>query len=157
MQTNGWQVFLYLTLAALPLTGSGTAPVLAGPHSRPDSAEKSRVVLAHPLPPLDGAHLAATVVEVTYGPGGFSTPHRHPCPVIVYVIEGAYRSRVDGGTDSIYTAGQSFYEAPNGVHAVSANASRERPVRFLASFTCDRATPLSTAVPESHDSSGRHK
>src|SRR6267154_1576636 len=50
--------------------------------------------------------------------------------------------------EAIYRAGESFYEAPNGVHLISANASDKEPVRFLASFTCDRETPLSVAVPE---------
>ena len=46
-----------------------------------------------------------------------------------------------------YTAGQSFYEAPSGIHQVSANASDKRPARFLAYFICDRETPLSIPVP----------
>jgi len=117
--------------------------------TNPDSA-KVRVVLAHQLPRLDGARLAATLVEVSYGPGGSSPPHSHPCPVVGYVIEGALRSQVGGGPDSVYTAGQSFYEPPNSAHVVSANASAEDPVRFLAFFTCDRKGALTTPL-----SSGR--
>jgi quercetin dioxygenase-like cupin family protein len=56
---------------------------------------------------------------------------------------------VKGEAENTYAAGESFYEAPNSVHIVSANASRQDPVRFLAYFTCDRTTPLSVAVPES--------
>ena len=48
-----------------------------------------------------------------------------------------------------YTAGQGFYEAANGAHVVSANASNEKPVRFLAYFTCDRDAPLMQPVPDS--------
>ena len=47
----------------------------------------------------------------------------------------------------LYRAGESFYEAPNSVHLVSANASDRDPVRFLAYFTCDHDAPLSEAVP----------
>jgi quercetin dioxygenase-like cupin family protein len=68
--------------------------------------------------------------------------------VVGYVIEGALRTQVKGQPDTVYRAGESFYEEPNGVHLISANASRERPVRFLAYFTCDADTPLSVAVPE---------
>jgi quercetin dioxygenase-like cupin family protein len=56
--------------------------------------------------------------------------------------------QVKGGTESIYKAGDSFYEAPNGVHLVSANASLTEPATFLAYFICDRTAPLSTQVPE---------
>jgi quercetin dioxygenase-like cupin family protein len=103
----------------------------------------------HALEPMDGAHLKVTLVEVTYGPGESSKPHSHPCPVIGYVIEGAFRTQVRGEKEVVYTAGQSFYEAANGAHVVSANASTDKPVRFLAYFTCDRETPLMLPVPDS--------
>jgi quercetin dioxygenase-like cupin family protein len=107
-----------------------------------------RTVFSHALPPLDGAHLAVTTVEVTYAPGGSSKPHMHPCPVIGYVLRGAVRMQVKGGPESIYKAGDSFYEAPNGVHLVSANASLTEPATFLAYFVCDGTAPLSTPVPQ---------
>jgi len=103
----------------------------------------------HALEPMDGAHLKVTLVEVTYGPGESSKPHSHPCPVIGYVIEGAFRTQVRGEKEVVYTAGQSFYEAANGAHVVSANASTDKPVRFLAYFTCDRETPLMVPAPDS--------
>jgi len=103
----------------------------------------------HALEPMDGSRLKVTLVEVRYGPGESSKPHSHPCPVIGYVIEGAYRTQVRGEPEAVHTAGQSFYEAANGAHVVSANASADRPVRFLAYFTCDRDTPLMRPVPDS--------
>jgi len=103
----------------------------------------------HALEPMDGSHLKVTLVEVRYGPGESSKPHSHPCPVIGYVIGGAFRTQVRGEKEMVYTAGQSFYEAANGAHVVSANASAEKPVRFLAYFTCDRETPLMAPVPDS--------
>jgi quercetin dioxygenase-like cupin family protein len=103
----------------------------------------------HALEPMDGAHLKVTLVEVTYGPAESSKPHSHPCPVIGYVIEGAFRTQVRGEKEVVYTAGQSFYEAANGAHVVSANASADKPVRFLAYFTCDRETPLMLPVADS--------
>ena len=48
----------------------------------------------------------------------------------------------------IYNAGQSFYEIPNGVHLVSANASSTEPAKLLAFFICDRDAPLSGDLPE---------
>jgi quercetin dioxygenase-like cupin family protein len=54
---------------------------------------------------------------------------------------------VKGGPVAVYRAGETFYEEPNTVHLISANASDERPVRFLAIFTCDREAPLSVPEP----------
>ena len=80
-------------------------------------------LLSRALPSLKGERLKATVLEVTYAAGGFSRPHRHPCPVIGYVVEGALRTRVSETRETIIHAGEMFYEEPNGIHRVSANAS----------------------------------
>ena len=107
------------------------------------SRSPARVAFTRMLPPLDGHRLEATIVEVTYGPGESSAPHRHPCPVIGYVIEGEYRTKSGTEAETVYRAGQTFYEVPDAVHQVSANASTIRPVRFLAYFVCDRPGALS--------------
>jgi quercetin dioxygenase-like cupin family protein len=111
------------------------------------SGPRVRTVFTSPLPKMDGTHLKATLVEVNYGPGESSEPHTHPCPVIVYVLEGSLRTQVTGQPEAIYKAGQSFYEAPNGVHLVSANASKTDRARFLAYFVCDHEAPLSSKLP----------
>jgi quercetin dioxygenase-like cupin family protein len=112
------------------------------------SGTRVRTVFTSPLPEMDGTHLKATLVEVNYGPGESSAPHTHPCPVIVYVLEGSLRTQVTGQPETIYQAGQSFYEAPNGVHLVSANASKTVRARFIAYFVCDRDKPLSNGLPQ---------
>jgi quercetin dioxygenase-like cupin family protein len=109
--------------------------------------ERARIVLSQALPKLDGEHLKATLVEVNYGPGESSAPHSHPCPVIGYVVAGAVRTQVRGEAEAVYKAGESFYEAPNGVHAVSANASQTEPAKLVAYFVCDHDAPLSGAAP----------
>ena len=114
--------------------------------THPETKERARLALSQALPKLDGTHLKATVVEVHYGPGESSPPHSHPCAVIGYVVEGALRTRVKGEPEAIYKAGETFYEAPNGVHVVSANASQTEPATFIAYFVCDHDTPLSRDV-----------
>jgi quercetin dioxygenase-like cupin family protein len=109
--------------------------------------ERAGVAFVHALPKLDGNHLQATVVEVHYGPGESSSPHSHPCAVIGYVIGGTLRTQVNGEPEAIYKVGESFYEAPNGVHQVSANASQTESVDFIAYFVCDHDQPLSSDVP----------
>jgi quercetin dioxygenase-like cupin family protein len=128
----------------------GYAQQKATPAQRHDRA---RVSSASALPKLDGDHLRATLVEVYYGPGEASPPHSHPCAVVAYVVQGAIRTQVKGEPLAVYKAGDSFYEPPNGVHAVSANASAIQPAKFVAYFVCDHETALSTDVPAvRHDS-----
>jgi quercetin dioxygenase-like cupin family protein len=107
-------------------------------------------LLSTPIPALDGAHIKTTLVEVNYGPGEASPPHTHPCAVVGYVVEGSLRMRVEGQPEKLYSAGESFYEAPNGVHAVSANASATQPAKLIAYFVCDHEAPLSVNVSISH-------
>jgi quercetin dioxygenase-like cupin family protein len=124
-----------------------TAALVAGAAS-PDGRTQSRKAFSGKLPALDGQHLEATIVEVTYAPGGANPAHRHPCPVVGYVLEGVVRMQVKGKPEQIYKPGDTFFETPADVHLVSANASQDAPARFLAYFVCDRATPLSVPATE---------
>ncbi len=116
----------------------------SGPHS--GTKERARIVLSKPLSKLDGKHLKVVLVEVNYGPGEASSPHSHPCAVVGYVVEGTLRTQVKGEPEMTYKAGESFYEAPNGVHLISANASSTEPAKLIAYLICDHDTPLSVNV-----------
>ncbi|HWZ98389.1 MAG TPA: cupin domain-containing protein [Candidatus Dormibacteraeota bacterium] len=124
-----------------------TANAVGFPRSGTVEAErKVRKAIEQPLPQLDGKNLKATLVEVTYAPGAASNAHSHPCPVIGYVISGELRTQVMGGKEATYKTGETFYEPPNGVHLVSANASKTEPAKLLAVFICDHEAELSTPV-----------
>lgn len=113
--------------------------------------DRAHIVLSEQMPTLDGEHLKATLVEVNYGPGEASPPHSHPCAVIGYVAEGVIRTQVKGEAENTLKAGEAFYEAPNGVHQVSANASSTASAKLIAYLLCDREVPLSVNVPKSND------
>ncbi len=135
-----WKWIIVAAIAA----ASTTALLARG--SVQEGRSQSRTAFAGKLPALDGQRLEATIVEVTYPPGGANPAHQHPCPVIGYVLEGALRMQVKGQPERIFKPGETFFEAPSDVHVVSANASQEAPARFLAYFVCDRATRLSVPV-----------
>lgn len=130
---------------------------VAAAAAAPPAGAASRVVVTHRVPPLDGSRLTMQVVEVSYPPGGRSESHRHPCPVVGYVLEGAVRMQLQGQPARTYAAGESFTETPADVHAVSANASDTRPAKFLAFFTCDQDGPRSipVAAPPPHEGDRR--
>lgn len=107
---------------------------------------QSRIAISHDLPALQGDHAKATLVEVTYRPGASSVSHTHPCPVIGFVLNGAIRFQVNSDPEVVLHAGESFYEPPNAIHRVSANASNTVDAKFLAFFVCDGGPELSRPV-----------
>jgi len=147
----GFGTGILFTLVA----GSHGVPAQVSADTSHDSSRQARLAFSHTLPHLDGDRLKVSLVEVTYEPGGSSPPHSHPCAVIGYVAQGALRTQVKGEPETMYKAGESFFEAPNGVHLVSANASDKQPAKLIAYFVCDHDTPLSVASPETPASGGK--
>ncbi len=52
----------------------------------------------------------------------------------------------DQGQEIILTKGQTFYEAPGQLHAVSANASQTEPAKVIAFIVAESGKPIT--VPE---------
>jgi quercetin dioxygenase-like cupin family protein len=151
-----WAGPVALVVSCIAAAGSYALRAPLPAHSLPGrTAVQARVAISQALPQLDGAQLKASVVEVVYEPGGYSTPHSHPCPVIVYVLEGTLREQVQGEPEATYKAGESFYEPPNGVHMVSSNVSKTEPAKFLAYFVCDHETPLSVPTLKAKAGGGK--
>jgi quercetin dioxygenase-like cupin family protein len=155
MTSNGNSVSFAVAILYFALVASHATPAENSGGESSEKTERARVAFTHALPKLDGRQLKATIVEVTYGPGQSSSPHSHPCAVIGYVLEGALRTQVKGEQETVYRAGESFYEAPNGVHQVSANASETDRAKFIAYFVCDREGPLSVDAPNSGSAGGK--
>lgn len=143
------------SLAAISALGAGMLVRGAGGRQKATGEEIDRDAVSQRMPEMDGKNLTATLVEVIYPPGIGSEPHSHPCPVIGYVAEGTIESQVKGQPVGTFTAGQTFYEPPNGVHLVSRNPSKTKPAKLLAYFLCDHAGPLSGPAPGAVTNQGK--
>lgn len=83
------------------------------------------------------------VLTVEYAPGASSPRHRHNAHTFVYVLAGSIVMQVGGGKEITLTAGQTFYESPKDIHAVSKNASTTQPAKFLVFFVKNKgAAPV---------------
>lgn len=122
-------------LVALVLAAS-----VAGAQDKP--ASSAHRLFSEPLPNVPGRTL--TAVEVTFPPGAQSPPHHHAGAVMVYVLEGAVRSRLDDGPEKIYRVGETFFEPPGSHHMGSASASATERARILAVFVADDGATLTT-------------
>ena len=84
------------------------------------------------------------VLEINLEPGQSSQPHRHNGHVFVYVLEGEVNMQVAGGELMTLGPGEMFYENPDDIHAVSANASDTEPAKFLVHIIKTIGVPVST-------------
>lgn len=85
------------------------------------------------------------MLVVTFPPASVSKAHRHPFPTFGYLLEGELESTFEGKTNH-YKPGDSFYEKPNGLHAVTKNASPDKPAKLLVFYIAEKDKP--TIVPE---------
>ena len=119
-------------------------PICAADASSGSSLNKVEVISSHALPDIPGKRV--TVVRVTYGPGGFTPPHRHGGTVTAYITKGQIRSQLKRGPVEIFDVGQSFFEPPGAIHLVSANASNTDWAQLIAIFVADEGAQLTTLI-----------
>jgi quercetin dioxygenase-like cupin family protein len=108
------------------------------------SGNKVEVVNSYAIPDMPGKRV--TVVRVTYGPGGFTPPHRHGGTVTAYITKGQIRSQLNNGPVEIFDVGQSFFEPLGTIHQVSANASNTEWAELIAVFVADEGAQLTTLI-----------
>lgn len=72
------------------------------------------------------------VLELEAKPGSDSRPHRHPGPVVGYVLDGELEVAVDDGPVKTYKKGEAWYEPGRALHRVNRNPSKTKPAKFLA-------------------------
>jgi quercetin dioxygenase-like cupin family protein len=109
------------------------------------AATKVNQLMKQTLADVPGREVIMITLDIP--PGGGSAPHRHPgAHNFGYVLEGAYRIKLDNGPETVLTKGQTFYEAPGQLHAVSRNASETEPAKVLVVVVNEAGKPLT--VPE---------
>jgi quercetin dioxygenase-like cupin family protein len=127
--------WLSLGLCAVPLMAAAAD---AG------KAADVRELLAKDLAAAPGQEVRMLTVE--YPPGASSRPHRHHAQVFVYVLEGHVRMQVRGAPEVVLAPGGTFYEGPDDVHTVSANASSTEPAKILVLMVKEKGAPVSQSA-----------
>jgi quercetin dioxygenase-like cupin family protein len=134
---------LQSALALIVMLGAGALVPAISQQQTP--ATKVTTLLKEAMAELPGREIIMVTLDIP--PGGGSPPHRHPGHHIFgYVLEGTYKLKLDQGTETILTKGQTFYEAPGQLHAISVNASLTEPAKVLAFIVGESGKPVT--VPE---------
>ncbi len=133
---------LHVVSLVAMVCATAAAPAFA---QQPAPATKVTALMKHVLTEFPGREILVITLDIP--PGGGSPPHRHPGHHIFgYVLEGSYRIKLDQGSESVLSKGQTFYEAPGQLHAVSANASQTEPAKVLVFIVAESGKPIT--VPE---------
>jgi quercetin dioxygenase-like cupin family protein len=117
----------------VPILCALTAIVIFPYAASTATAEDTKIVplLQKPLPDIGSGGKEVMMLTVEYAPGASTQQHRHDAHVFVYVLEGSIVMQVKGAAEQTLAAGQTFYELPADVHAVSRNASASQPAKMV--------------------------
>ncbi len=132
------------SLVTAVLIGTLTLAAVCAHAAAPATAESVTELMTRDLIGARGKEVR--MISVTYLPGGASLPHRHDAQVFVYVLEGSLIMQVRGSAPVTLGPGETFYEGPDDIHQVSANASRSVPAKILVFMVKDKAKPASRPV-----------
>jgi quercetin dioxygenase-like cupin family protein len=128
------RTFLAVAAASLlPLGLSAQAPPARPP------VELAR----HPLTgPFEGWE--AVLVELNMPPGQPPTgpSHRHPGPVLGYVVEGQMRFAINNEAAKVLPVGGTFFEPSGAVHTTSGSARTDGPTRVVVFMLVPKGAPL---------------
>ena len=87
---------------------------------------------------IDGKEAKVTMLEVSYGPGEGTGPHRHAGAIFGYVLEGEFETALEKDAPKTLKVGDTFYEPRGVLHRVSRNPHAKNRTRVLAVMVSPR-------------------
>lgn len=128
------RTFLGIAAATLlPIGIDAQAPARRAP------AELARHALTGPLEAFE-----VVLVELNIPPGGGSSAgHRHPGPVLGYVVEGQMRFAINHEPEKVLPVGGTFFEPSGAVHTTNGSARTDGPTRAVVFMLVPKGSPLS--------------
>ena len=106
-----------------------------------------------PRPPVELARHALTgpfdgfevvLVELNIPPGRVAPGpgHRHPGPVLGYVVEGQMRFAINNDPEKVLPVGGTFFEPSGAVHTTNGSARTDGPTRAVVFMLVPKGSPL---------------
>ena len=138
MTTQNRRTFLGIAAASLLPASlpSGIDAQTAAPRA---PAELARHALTGPLEAFE-----VVLVELNIPPGQRSSGpgHRHPGPVLGYIVEGQMRFAINNEPEQILPVGGTFFEPSGAVHTTNGSARADGPTRALVFMLVPKGSPL---------------
>src|SRR3982751_6637081 len=74
------------------------------------------------------------IQEISFPAGQTAPKHLHPCPVVGYIKSGTVLFQIEGEDSVMLPEGSAFYEPKNKVILHFDNASKNKPLSFIAFY-----------------------
>ena len=128
----------FLGIAAASLLPAGADAQAPAP--RPVT-ELARHALTGPLEAFE-----VVLVELNMAPGQTASGpgHRHPGPVLGYVVEGRMRFAIDNQPETVLPVGGTFFEPFGAVHTTNGSARADGPTRAVVFMLVPKGSPLTS-------------
>ena len=106
---------------------------------RAPAPELARHTLSGPFEGWD-----VVLVELNIPPGRTSPGpgHRHPGPVLGYIVEGQMRFAINNEPEQVLPVGKTFFEPPGAVHSTNGSARSDGPTRAVVFMLVAKGSPL---------------
>jgi len=132
------RTFLGVAVASLlpPLLPTGSEAQTPAPRS---PAELARHALAGPF---EGFEMVLVELNIPPGRAGSGPGHRHPGPVLGYVVEGQMRFAINHEAEKVLPEGGTFFEPSGAVHTTNGSARTDGPTRAVVFMLVPKGSPL---------------
>jgi quercetin dioxygenase-like cupin family protein len=112
------------------LMAAAQTPAAKAPSSQPPILRKQLMLAQFKARPISKVDIR----EINLAPDQKGPLHKHPCPVVGYIISGTIYFQVKGDSARILKAGDPFYEPANTVVTHFDNASPTAPAKFVLNY-----------------------
>ena len=126
----------FLGIAAASLLPIGVEAQTPAP--RPP-AELARHALTGPF---DGFEVVLVELNIPPGRVAPGPGHRHPGPVLGYVVEGQMRFAINNDPEKVLPVGGTFFEPSGAVHTTNGSARTDGPTRAVVFMLVPKGSPL---------------
>ena len=94
--------------------------------------------------PFDGWEVVLVELNIPPGRSGSGPGHRHPGPVLGYVVEGQMRFAINKEAEKILPVGGTFFEPSGAVHTTNGSARTDGPTRAVVFMLVPKGSPLTS-------------
>lgn len=88
------------------------------------------------------------IMEINFPPGQKAAYHKHPCPIVGYIVSGEILLQVEGDSAKVLKAGDAFYEPAETPIIHFDNYSETVPASFIAFYLTDKEKELIEILPQ---------